>query len=356
MSKVKLNAISTSMQRTFHTLTRVGLIPIMIVGFSFIFALQEPRFLSIANILNLLTQSSFLIVIAVAQMLVLLVRGFDLSVGQIISVVSVTSAMVMVATGELWPTSPWIAISMGIFAGLLIGVFAGFLNGVSVAIFGVPPFIATLGLQGIGLGIASTISGGFPIGNLPQELSLAFLEINILGVPLPIAIAILICVAVSLMLNHTSFGRSVYLMGSNPRACLVAGIRTRAIIIGAYACCGLIASVTALMLTARTGSGEPLMGGGLMLQSIAAAVIGGVSLRGGEGKVNHCIFGAIFITILSNGMNIIRVDGYLQMIVLGVIIIAGVFVDRLRVTSRAVSSKAPDDEKLLLPVEEKQNA
>jgi ribose transport system permease protein len=140
---------------------------------------------------------------------------------------------------------------------------------------------------------------------------------------------VLILGVLHFILNYTTFGRGIYLVGSNPRAAMVAGLPTRKYILCSYILCSAVVAVVAILLTARTGSGEPNMGGGLMLQSIAAAVIGGVSLRGGQGGVYNCLLGGVFITVLSNGMDLLQVDSFLQMVILGVVFIAAVFVDRL---------------------------
>jgi ribose/xylose/arabinose/galactoside ABC-type transport system permease subunit len=123
------------------------------------------------------------------------------------------------------------------------------------------------------------------------------------------------------------FGRTVYILGSNPRAAMVAGLRARTSLALVYVICSLLAALGALMLTARTGSGEPNLGGSLMLQSIAAAVIGGTSLRGGTGGVGSAVLGALFITMLSNGMGLLRISGYVQMIALGVVVILATALD-----------------------------
>ncbi|MCL6284160.1 ABC transporter permease [Ruegeria sp. 2012CJ41-6] len=327
--------LNTQLSQRFNreTLARtVGacIMPLIILGLSVVFGVLEPRFFTGQNLGNILVQSSFLIVLAVGQMFSLIVRGFDLSVGQLISMVSVASALVMAHLASTMPEAPFLAVAVGLGAGLAIGVAAGLINGLNIAVLEVHPFVATLGMLGICQGIASTISGGFPVFDVPDVLARAFLHNRIFGIPLPVATAILVCVVAAFVLNRTVFGRMLYLVGSNPRASVTAGIPAKRVLVGAFVTCSLITAIAALMLTARTGSGEPLMGGGLMLQSIAAAVIGGVSLRGGEGRVLHCVIGGIFITMLSNGMNMVRVEGYFQMIVLGVVVITGVFLDRLR--------------------------
>ena len=307
-----------------------SIMPLIIASLALIFGTLEPRFFSLQNFGNILIQSSFLIVLAVAQMFALIVRGFDLSMGQVISMISVASALTMAHLVSVMPDAPVMAVMIGLFFGLSIGLVAGLINGFNIAILGVHPFVATLGMLGISQGIASTISRGFPVFGVPDVLAKTFLHSDFLGVPIPIAMTILVCAVAAIVLNRSVFGRMLYLVGSNPRAADAAGIPTKRVLVGAFVSCSLVTAIAALMLTARTGSGEPLMGGGLMLQAIAAAVIGGVSLRGGEGKVMHCVIGGVFITMLSNGMNMVRVEGYFQMIVLGVVVITGVFIDRLR--------------------------
>ena len=145
---------------------------------------------------------------------------------------------------------------------------------------------------------------------------------------MPIWVLIAVFLVLGITLSATRFGRSIYIIGSNPKAANAAGIRAKPVVIMAYTICGLLTAVGAIMLTARTGSGEPNLGGNLTLESIAAAVVGGVRLSGGEGGVTAALIGAVFITVLSNGMNLIQVDGYLQQIFLGLIIIVSLIIVR----------------------------
>ena len=151
---------------------------------------------------------------------------------------------------------------------------------------------------------------------------------RLLGLQMPIWIAAGVFVLLFAMLKATRFGRSLYIVGANPRGATAAGIPTFAVLTGAYTLAAVLAAVGALLLTARTGSGEPNLGGNLTLESIAAAVVGGVKLSGGEGGVGAALMGALLITILSNGMNLVQIDGYLQSIILGIIIIASLMISR----------------------------
>ena len=328
--------VARSRALTLSFFARYGFLPVILVVLYVLFGLVEPAFFSAANALNIVAQSSYLIVLATAQMFVLLTRGFDLSLGVVVSAASVSSALTMVAIAPAGDGPVALALIAGILVAVVLGAVAGMINGVCVAYFDVNPFVATLGMQGIAFGIATTISGGFPVFDLPDAL------IDGLGqgatwfgfLPPPVAICLVILGLSYFVLNRTVFGRSLYLLGANPRAAEVGGLPWRRNIMLAYVICSSIAAVGAILITARSGTGEPSTGGGLVLVSIAAAVIGGVSLRGGEGRVVHVVFGGLLVTILSVGMNLARIDSFLQEVLLGTVVVAAVFLDRLRLRIR----------------------
>lgn len=294
-----------------------------IVAMVTVFALLAPQFMSRGNIANVLTQSSYLVLLACAQAVVILVRGFDLSLGGTVSLVSLTSALAMTSVGGL-------SIPAGIAAGLLTGLAVGLFNGFCVAWLTINPFIVTLATMNILLAIASTITGGFPVTGLPRDFSRMLSTAAPFGVPVPVLVTALVVVGLHLMLRRTRFGRSMFLVGSNPSAAFVAGVSPRRTLLSSYVLCSVLVALGAILMTARTGSGEPNLGGALTLQTIAAAVIGGMSLRGGEGSIAAPVLGGLFVTILSNGMNLTRVDGFLQDVTLGVLIVAVLLLDRLR--------------------------
>ena len=300
------------------------------------FGIVEPAFFSGANALNIIEQSSYLIVLATAQMFVLLTRGFDLSLGVVVSAVSVASAMIMVAIAPGGDGPVALALIAGILGGLAFGALVGAINGVCVAYFEINPFVVTLGMQGIAFGLATTLSGGFPVFDIPHSLIEVFgQDATWFGfLPAPVAVCLIILGLSYFILNWTVLGRSLYLLGSNPRAAEVGGLPWRRNNMFAYVICSVIAAVGAILMTARTGTGEPSTGGGLVLLSIAAAVIGGVALRGGEGRVIHVVLGGLLVTVLSVGMNLARIDSFLQQIVLGMVVVGAVFLDRLRLNIR----------------------
>lgn len=310
-----------------------GLLPIILVVTFVGFGLVEPNVFRPENLLNILIQASYPAVFATAQMFTLLTRGFDLSLGVTVSMVSVVGGLVMAALAPSMPIP--LALAIGALAGLVSGALVGVVNGTCVSVLRVNPFVVTLGTWNIVLGIATTASGGKQIFDIPAELNTWFYRDAWLGVPPPIVLAILLLIVAHLVMAHTVLGRGLYIIGGNPRAAHVAGMPSRLFTTLAYVLCSLYAAAGALMLTARTGSGEPNMGGNLTLESIAAAVVGGVSLRGGEGTILSPILGALFVTVLSNGMNLLRIDGYIQQMILGAVIIAAIFLDRIRRQQRS---------------------
>jgi ribose transport system permease protein len=316
------------------TLLIQALLPMALVVLLLGFAYVEPRVLSSGNLVNILIQGSYLVVFASAQMMVIITRGFDLSLGTCVSAVSVIAALAMTGAFAGGGETTGFAIAMGIAFGLGMGLLVGLFNGFAVAFLGVNPFVATLGSLNICLGIATMASDGRPVFNVPREFSTLVYNGSLLGVPAPLVLAAGLLAGLYFLLNHTVYGRALYIIGGNPQAAAVAGLPSRRYLLLAYVSCSLIAALGALMLTGRTGSGEPNLGGNLTLESIAAAVIGGVSLRGGIGGVQSVILGALFVTVLSNGMNLTRIDGNVQMIVLGCVIILAVFLDRFRAATR----------------------
>ncbi|KQU85641.1 hypothetical protein ASD00_32130 [Ensifer sp. Root31] len=294
---------------------------VLICGVTYLYA---PAVISIGNVANVLTQASYLSLFAAAQLIVIISRGFDLSLSATVSTASVGSALIMTSVAP-----DGFPILLGLFGALAIGGAVGLANGSIVAFGKINPFIATLVSLNVLLAISSTMSGGFPVSQLPNGLS--YLSSGrFYGIPVPVAATALTLWAVYILLTKSVFGRQLYVVGANPSAALVAGIPVRRVLVGAYVLCSVLAAFGAFMLTARTGSGEPNLGGNLALQSIAAAVLGGASLQGGKGGISSALLGALLVTVLSNAMNLLVINGYLQQIILGVTIIGALAADRLR--------------------------
>jgi ribose transport system permease protein len=308
------------------------LLPAAIVAVVVFFALLQPAMLSGDNLVNIMKQSSLFFFVACAQLVVIITRGFDLSVGANVSVVSVASSMVMTAMMPTFGTG--VGIALGVGTGLLIGVGIGAVNGLLVAYGRINPFIVTLATMSIFTGVATTISGGFPIFNLPEAFSFAFNQMIILMLPIPLIIAAVVAYFLHFSLTRTVHGRVLYVLGDSNEVAHVAGRRVKEHLFLAYVTSGVLASIAGLLMTAQTGSGEPNLGTSLVLNSIAAAVIGGASLRGGSGGISAPIYGALLIVCLSIGMNLQQINGSLQPVVIGAILIFGAALDAIKTKAR----------------------
>ena len=309
---------------------KVGVLPFFLVLSVIAFSVVSPQFLTTENLTNVARQSVYLVLVSLGQMLVLVTGGFDLSVGTSIALTSVVSASVMVALAPTMPDATWIVILLGTLAGFGAALLVGAVNGLGVALFGVSPFIMTVGVQSAGAGLALFLTGGVPVGNLPFEFGDVLGFGRLLGVPVPVLAALLAILALWVLMNRTSLGGHLRAVGGNVKAARLSGVDTRRVLFLAYVLCAFLASVAGILLTARVESGETNLGGSTALESIAACVIAGVSLRGGIGRVENVVLGAFFIVLVQNGMNIAQVNSYLQMVLLGSLLILAVILDQVR--------------------------
>jgi ribose/xylose/arabinose/galactoside ABC-type transport system permease subunit len=309
---------------------RVGVLPLLLAIAVILFAFLSERFVTWANITNVLRQSSYLTIVAMGQMLVLRTGGFDLAVGTQLAITSVVSALTMSGLYAAMPDAIWLAIVLGMLAGLGAGLLIGLVNGVGVATFNVSPFIMTLGMASVGFGIALYLTAGMPVRGLPYQYADTFGSGGFLGLRSSVWIAAILAVIVYLLVSWMRFGRYLYAVGGNLKAAQLSGVDTRRTLFYAYVLCAGLTSIAGLMLTARMETGEANIGSSMPLESIAACVIGGVSLRGGIGRLEFVILGAIFIGVVQNGMNLARVESYLQIVVTGMILIVAVIADESR--------------------------
>jgi ribose transport system permease protein len=309
---------------------RLGVLPFLLILAIVVFTLLSGNFLSVNNLLNVARQSTYLTMVAMGQMLALLTGGFDLSVGTILAVTSVVGALAMSTVFAAYPDLSWLAILAGVLAGFGAGLMIGIINGTGVAVFNVSPFMMTLGLASVGFGIALYLTGGVPVYGIPPQFGAVFGFGRLFGIPAPIYITVVFAVIMYVVLNWTRFGRYIYAVGGNLKASRLSGINTRGTLFLAYVLCAALTSIAGLMLTARLETGEANIGSSMPLESIAACVIGGVSLRGGVGRLSSVVLGAIFIGLVQNGMNLARIDSYLQTVVIGVLLILAVVADQFR--------------------------
>ena len=312
-----------------NSFIKAGVLPWFLGVALITFSFASDNFLTTQNILGVARHSSDLILVAMAQMVVMLTAGLDFSVGVILAMTSVVASMTMVA---LWSGygSGWEAIFIGCLAGLLVGACIGLVNGLGVAFLRVPPFIMTLGMSSIIFGLALTITGGIPIYGMPESFTNIFGYGTFLGISLTIWITLFFIIVVYIFINMTKMGRYFYAIGGNIRAAELSGINVRFYIVSAYVFSAVITSFAALLITARLETGEPNIGASYPLLSIAACAIGGVSLLGGVGRVQNVVLGAFFIILIQNGMNLMRVGSYLQMVVIGVLLIVAISAEYFR--------------------------
>jgi ribose transport system permease protein len=282
----------------------------------------SPSFLQFGNLMNVGRQIALFGIVSIGMTFVILTKGIDLSVGSIVGVVAVTTAMLL-ASGMSIPVVMVIA--------LLLGVVFGAVNGIGVVAFGMPPFIMTLGTLVMGRGIAMTIANGEP-QNLGDATD-AFYFLGggfLLGVPVPIWIFAAVAVVAFVVLRSTAYGRQVYAVGSNTEAARLAGINVHAVLLSVYVISGFLAALTALITVSRLTVGEPTAGTNLELEAIAIVVIGGTSLFGGEGTIIGTVIGAAIIAVIANILNLLGISPFTQQIVKGAIIIAAVMFEVYR--------------------------
>ncbi len=309
---------------------RLGVLPFLLVAAVIIFTALSDNFLTGRNLLNVVRQSTYLALVAIGQMFALLTGGFDLSVGTILAITSVVGALAMAAAYSFMPEALFLVITIGILVGVFAGTMIGVLNGIGVAVFGVSPFMMTLGMASVGFGIALYLTGGIPVYGMPIAFGDIFGFGTFYGIPVPVIVALLLILVMYTVVDRTRLGRHFYAVGGNIKASHLSGINTNRTLFLAYVFSGFMAAVSGILLTARLDSGEANIGASMPLESIAACVIAGVSLRGGIGKVENVVLGALFIGLVQNGMNLARIESYLQIVVIGLLLIFAVVVDRFR--------------------------
>jgi ribose transport system permease protein len=309
---------------------RIGVLPLVLIATCIFIALYEPRFTRTSNLINVLRNASFLSIISAGQMMVMIVGGFDVSVGAMVALTSVSAALSMGALMGFGLESELAIVVFGCALGLLPAVLFGAVNGFLVSKIKISPFMVTIGAMSIAMGLASYVTGGTPIYDLPDLFTDVLGRGRFYRFPYVIFVAALIALLLWYMQSQTRSGRYFYAVGSNPKAATQSGINTTRYIWMAYVLSAFLAGVVGLFLTARVGSGEATLGGTLMLESISVAVVGGVSLKGGVGRIQSVVVSALFLAVLSNGMNLARIESKYHVIVIGCVILIAVGAGNLR--------------------------
>lgn len=295
----------------------------MIIAFFLVcavLAVLTPVFLTVPNILNVVRQSSIIGVMAVGVTFVILSGGIDLSVGSVMAVSG------MIAAGSLQNGG---SVGAAVLIALGVGVVAGLINGILVTGAGITPFVVTLGMMSIARGVTLIYSQGYPISGFND----AFRFIGggtVFGLPFPVIIFLATVVVAWAVLTQTRLGRYTYAIGGNEETVKLSGINSNFYKTMVYVISGATAGISALILTSRLNSAGPTAGLTYELTVIASVVIGGTSLSGGRGSVWGSLIGALLIAVINNGMNLLGISPYFQELVRGLIIIAAVYIDRLR--------------------------
>ena len=285
-----------------------------------VLTLLNPNFLTVSNLLNVLRQVSISGLIAFGMTFVILTGGIDLSVGSTLALTGAVAAS-LIASG----TDPIIAMGVALVLGLILGA----INGIIITKGRVAPFIATLATMTVYRGLTLVYTEGKPVSGLGDSVTFQmFGKGYFLGIPVPVITTILAFIVLYLILHKTNFGRRVYAVGGNEEASKLSGINTDRVKIWVYAITGLLASVSALILTSRLNSAQPTAGESYELDAIAAVVLGGTSLTGGRGWIFGTLVGVLIIGVLNNGMNLIGVSSFFQQVVKGVVILLAVMPDR----------------------------
>lgn len=283
-----------------------------------VLSLMRDTFLTWSNIINVLRQTAITGVIAVGQFFLIIAACFDMSAGSVVALTGVTIAFLL--KNCAWPI--WATVIVG----LVIGAAAGLINGYCVTKRKIPAFIATLGMMNVARGLAYIITEGHPISSLPDAFQ--FFGRGYAGpIPIPVIVLTVVFVLAAILAARTPFGRNLYAIGGNTETAKLSGINTDRTLIKAFVLSGLMAALSGLMLTSRLASGDPSTGEGFEFSAITAVVLGGTSIYGGEGSIRGVIVGTIFMGVLSNGMNMIGVSSYLQLVMKGLVLVLAVGID-----------------------------
>jgi ribose transport system permease protein len=301
----------------------VGVFLILLAMVIFL-SLYTDTFLTSTNIFNILRAFSWIAISAFGQCMVIITAGIDLSVGSVMAISGLASAMLLVRE---------VSVPVAVAAGLFTGLVVGFINGLMITKGKLPPFIATLGTLLMARGLCNGLTGGWPVRDLPPSFkTLGQYDIPVLGagVPLPLIFMLVFGVLTSIFLTRTAWGYRIYALGGNETATALSGINTDRVKLMVYSLCGFLTGIGGVLMTARLGVAAPTAASGYELDVIAAAVVGGTSLTGGEGTILGVLIGAAIMQVLRNGLVLMRVSAYWLQAVQGLVIVLAIMLDQLR--------------------------
>jgi ribose transport system permease protein len=290
-----------------------------LIALFIILAIASPNFLTYTNLSSVVRQTAVINIMALGMTMIIISGGIDLSVGSILALSGLLGTMTMEKHG----------IPLGMVAGVATGMLCGLFNGTLTTSLRINPFIVTLGTMGIFRGMSLIISKGLPVHEIPPAFSYLG-EGTLLRVPFVLWILLLCAVVIHVLLEHTRLGRYGFSIGSNPEAAYYAGVPVRFHTTAVYAIAGLLTGLAGMTEASRLMTGQPTGGQGYELTAIAAVVIGGGSLRGGEGSVLGTLVGAFIMGLLANGSDLLGTNPYWQQVIIGGVIILAVSFDELR--------------------------
>ena len=303
---------------------------VVLLGMMFVLAATNDTFLTVNNFENILQQISINVCLAIGMTLVILTGGIDLSVGSVLAFSGVVMAGFIKNGIEIPSADVLLQFTFhgAVMAGLATGLALGLFNGLMITRFKIPPFVATLGMLSMARGCTKLWTRGEPITNLGTGFK-AIGSGAFLGIPVIIWIPLFVIIVFAILSRRSRFGRHLYAVGGNEQAAALSGLRVDRIKVRAYALCGLLSAVAALLLTARLNAATVVAGETYELEAIAAVVIGGTSLSGGRGSIIGTVFGCLIIGVLANGLVLMGVREELQLVVKGGVILLAVAVDKL---------------------------
>lgn len=292
----------------------------LLVAMGILFGALNPRVFSPENLSNIGLQASVLVIVALGMTLVILTEGIDLSLGPLLGLTGIVFAMLLLRGTP---------VLLAMAAGAAVGVLAGLINGTLISYVGMPAFIVTLGMFGMAQSLSMVLSGGNSITGLPTSTRW-FNEGVLLGVPVPVWATAATFALTWVLLYRTRFGRYVFAMGGNRRALALSGVEVRRYQVAVYAYAGLLTAIASFIMTARMNSAHPTVAVGLEFDAIAAVILGGTSFEKGRGSLVGTLIGALAVSVLRNGLNLVGVGAEWQVTAVGVVIIAAVGMDSLR--------------------------
>ena len=292
-----------------------------------------PDFLKPENLVNVADQIAVIAIIAIGMTMVIITAGIDLSVGSLIALSAVASTMLIRETAGA-ASATAVGMSLACLGGIALCGLMGLFSGTMVTVFAIPPFIVTLGMMLVASGVAYIISQGESIYQVPDSFVWLGRGTQLMGVPNAVVLMLALYAAAHVIMTRMVLGRYIYAVGGNREGARLSGVPVRRVVLLVYTVSGLLAGLGGVVMASQLKSGSPTYGLMYELYVIAAVVVGGTSLAGGEGKVLGTLIGAFIIAVIQNGMNLMNVESYTQKVVLGLVILAAVLLDKLKHAAR----------------------